>query len=175
MPAADLSQLKDIHLPETISNWPMAFGWWALLAVVLVLLCTSLYFWRQYQIKNANKKAALRLLNHQYEQFKASKDSQRFLQQVNQVLKRYCLKAFPEAIHLSGPAWTNFLINTSAKDAHATFFDQPTANAISQGIYQEHCQYDAHTLYQACTSWLKQNKPLTTENRINTQTGGSND
>lgn len=37
-----LEQLKDIYLPEQVSSWwPLAYGWWILIAVavLLVLLC----------------------------------------------------------------------------------------------------------------------------------------
>lgn len=39
--AQQLEQLKDIHLPEPISWWPLAWGWWivlVLLALVIVAL-----------------------------------------------------------------------------------------------------------------------------------------
>ncbi|MDE5004924.1 DUF4381 domain-containing protein, partial [Francisella tularensis subsp. holarctica] len=32
-----LEQLKDIYLPEKFSKWwPLAYGWWLLLAVVIL-------------------------------------------------------------------------------------------------------------------------------------------
>lgn len=35
-----LAQLRDIHLPEPISWWPLAPGWWA-----LIILCLALSIW----------------------------------------------------------------------------------------------------------------------------------
>jgi hypothetical protein len=153
--APDLSQLKDIHLPNVITAWPTSFGWWTLLTVIIVLTLAGLYFRNQERKKNANKRAALILLDNQYAQFKANNNAQTFLQQSNQILKRYCLDKYPEAVSLSGPAWTDFLIRHS----HKTFFNAELANAISQGLYQAHCQFDAQALYLACGSWLKNNKP----------------
>ncbi len=157
-PPVDLSQLRDIHLPSAINEWPIAFGWWLSLALIIIVLASAIYFWRHSKAKNAVRKSALSLLDHQYTQYKANKNTQLFLQQTNKILKRYCLTAYPEAIQLSGPAWTDFLIRGSVKDGHTVFFDAELANAISQGLYQSHCQYDADALYQACGSWLKNNK-----------------
>jgi hypothetical protein len=154
-PAADLSQLKDISLPSTISDWPIAFGWWALFVIALLSLFAAVYFWQYFKAKNANKKAALYLLKVKYHEFKADSDSAAFLQHSNQILKRYCLKHYHTAVSLSGLAWIDFLIHHSEK----TLFNEELAHAMSQGIYQEHCQYDADELYNACASWLKHNKP----------------
>jgi hypothetical protein len=154
-PAADLSQLKDIRLPNTISDWPIAFGWWALLVITLLSLFAAVSLWQYFKDNNSNKKAALHLLKLKYHQFKANSDSLAFLQHSNQILKRYCLKQYPAAVSLSGLAWINFLIRHSEK----TFFNEELAHAISEGLYQEHCQYDADKLYSACSSWLKNNNP----------------
>ena len=36
--------LRDIHLPEVISWWPLAIGWWILIALpIILLLCYLLY------------------------------------------------------------------------------------------------------------------------------------
>jgi len=166
-PQVDLSQLKDIHLPNAISDWPIAFGWWTLLILIVLTIGAGLYFWRRYKAKNANKKAALQLLELTYIQFKSDQNSHNFLQHSNQVLKRFCLKQYPAAVSLSGSAWTDFLIRHSEK----TFFNENLVHAMSQGIYQSNCQYDADELYKACSSWLKNNKIVA----LNATIGHSND
>lgn len=35
--AEQLKDLRDIHLPEPVSFWPLAVGWWALLVIIPVL------------------------------------------------------------------------------------------------------------------------------------------
>ncbi|HPY40873.1 MAG TPA: DUF4381 domain-containing protein, partial [Thiolinea sp.] len=39
--------LRDIHLPPEISWWPLAWGWWALLALVVLILVMLFNWWRQ--------------------------------------------------------------------------------------------------------------------------------
>ena len=163
--APDISQLKDIHLPSAITEWPISFGWWWLLTVTIMAIIIGIYAYYQERKKTATKRAALTLLNHQFEHFKENGNSQVFLQQSNQILKRFCLDKYPEAVSLSGPAWTNFLIRHS----HKTFFDTELANAISQGIYQPHCQFDAQALHHACSSWLKNNKPTKLRKELSEQ------
>ncbi len=55
-------QLHDIHVPEQVSNFPIAPGWWLLLAL---LICISLWLYKKHKknsLLNANKKQALTLL-----------------------------------------------------------------------------------------------------------------
>ena len=57
-------QLHDIHVPEQISNFPIAPGWWLLLAL---LLTCALWFYkkRKQGIRdNASKKQALTVLTN---------------------------------------------------------------------------------------------------------------
>ncbi len=58
--AQQLAQLHDIHLPGSVSWWPLAPGWWILLAVVLIVL-TGLGF-MEIRRRRALKYRALREL-----------------------------------------------------------------------------------------------------------------
>lgn len=46
-----LEQLKDIQLPEPVSWWPLAYGWWGLMALALLAV---VMLWRHYQ-QNSHK------------------------------------------------------------------------------------------------------------------------
>ena len=174
-PAADLSQLKDIHLPEAIHDWPIAFGWWILLILIVVSITAGIYLLLRYKTITANKKAALKVLKQQFAQYKVDQDAPSFLLGTNQTLKRYCLKAYPEAVSLSGTSWTDFLIQHYKKKNKADAFSEEIINALSQGLYQPNCQFDAHTLYKTSTAWLKNNKPDAKVNADNASKGHSND
>ena len=43
-------QLKDIHLPGSPDLWPLALGWWLLLAIIVLAL-----FWLFSQLKKRNR------------------------------------------------------------------------------------------------------------------------
>ena len=59
-PASPLDQLKDIHLPEAVSIWPLAWPWWILIICTLALLVFAIWQhkkgqWRRHalvQLKN---------------------------------------------------------------------------------------------------------------------------
>ncbi len=56
-------QLKDIHLPEQVSHFPVAYGWW-----ILLTLCITFIIWGVYRLKKRiqqqkSKKYALSILS----------------------------------------------------------------------------------------------------------------
>jgi len=59
--AAQLAQLRDIHLPDPISWWPLAPGWWALAAILLVGSAAILIF--EIRRRRSLKYRALRELD----------------------------------------------------------------------------------------------------------------
>ncbi len=51
-------ELRDIHLPEAISWWPPAPGWWFLLGSI-VFIVIAVFLFKHYQKKQALKKQVL--------------------------------------------------------------------------------------------------------------------
>jgi hypothetical protein len=57
-------QLHDIHLPEQVSNYPIAPGWWLLLALIVI---SAIWFYKKFKKNkclNASKKEALSTLEN---------------------------------------------------------------------------------------------------------------
>jgi len=59
--AAQLAQLRDIHLPDPISWWPLAPGWWALAVLLIVCSASALVF--EFRRRRSLKYRALRELD----------------------------------------------------------------------------------------------------------------
>ena len=55
-------QLHDIHVPEQVTNLPIAPGWWLLLALILIAAFWSFKKFKQKKRLNANKNQALAVL-----------------------------------------------------------------------------------------------------------------
>jgi len=55
-------QLHDIHVPEQVSNFPIAPGWWLLLVLVIVIAVLSYKKFKKNKRLNSSKKQALTVL-----------------------------------------------------------------------------------------------------------------
>ena len=109
--ADPLAQLRDIHLPDSISAWPPGPGWWLLAAgTLLALAALVIWLWRRHRA-NAWRREALAALETAHREWQADGDTAVFLHRVNAVLKRAALRQFPnyDVARLSGAQWEAFL------------------------------------------------------------------
>ena len=118
-----LDKLHDLVEPAAVAWWPLAPGWWIVIALLLVWLgaafVTAWIRWR----KTAYRRAGLRLLDKiEKASANASADSVRLLGSLSSLLKRVALAAFPRerVASLSGDEWIAFLDRTSAGARFAT-------------------------------------------------------
>ena len=156
--AQTLLPLKELKLPDAISWWPLAPGWWILLVLVIGLLFCAIFLLRKWWLSNQDRRETLRLLKSVYAQWQAGGRSQEYILQVNTALKCFCRDRFPEALSLSGESWINFL----NRRAGITLFDGDIAKALAQGAYmpeQDDRQIPAQQIMQASLSWLKKASP----------------
>ena len=155
-PASAPLPLHDLQLPEAISWWPLAPGWWALLVMVLILLFTLAYFTRNWWRNNQDKRNAQQLLKSAYAQWQANQNQQQLIMQFNSVLKRYCRNRFPQAISLSGEQWTDFLNRSAA----TSLFSGIEAEALQSGAYRADAlpSLAAQELFKNCQRWLQKAK-----------------
>lgn len=100
-----LDQLQDIHLPEQISSWPPAYGWWILLAFTICACYLLFRWWRNRKNILAAKRQAIFAVGQVEEE-----DNWPTL--FNQILKRVCLSYFPaeDVAKLYGDDWQQFLL-----------------------------------------------------------------
>ncbi len=169
-----LSELKDIHLPEPISWWPLAPGWWILAAVVVIaLIGTGIWLYR-YKQRNAYRheaQQALALLEQ------LSLEPQLWLQQLNLLLKRAAHTAYENEVSakLNGAAWRDFLIQQAPRITHP----DDALRLLSEGIYQsgESLNTDIEAqrtaLQTYVSQWLqKHERQLVPVERENTESTG---
>lgn len=103
--------LRDLHLPEAISWWPLAPGWWLVMGLVLIALGYLLRIWLRSRSRGAARRYALRHLDalvHEYEQHK---DFVSFGAKVSELLRRTMLAYAPreDVAGLTGDEWLEWL------------------------------------------------------------------
>jgi hypothetical protein len=103
--------LRDLHLPEAIGLWPLAFGWWVLIALMVAGLCYLLY--RQFQKWrfNSARRLALRELNRVRTEFEQGADALTLGKELSELLRRSMLAYAPrgEVAGLTGDRWLEWL------------------------------------------------------------------
>jgi len=103
--------LRDLHLPEPIGWWPLAPGWWVVLALLAVAL--GYLAWRRYRawVLNAPRRFALRELARIEAEYLEHRDPVVLGKQLSELLRRGMLAYAPRAdvAGLTGEDWLAWL------------------------------------------------------------------
>lgn len=146
----NLPELRDIHLPEGVSVFPPAYGWWILLAAVI--LAFGLYEMVRLILRKSRKRYALSLLNKISPEYVVAS-----ARQMSELLRRVCVYKYPQAAALYGREWADFL-NRHAKirltgAAEKLLLDAPYVAPATTAYSPE----DAENLRKFCRSWIGEN------------------
>jgi hypothetical protein len=148
MPQDDLP-LRDIHLPPLPGFWPLAPGWWLLLALVALLLLLSFWLWRR-QRRLVPRKLALKSL----EQLQGSELSQKQkLQELAILMRRACLTAYPRitVAGLTGVAWLDFMDQQYGRAQ----FNTPVGRLLVEAAYRPDDPGELDAVFALCRVWLQ--------------------
>lgn len=106
-----LAELRDIHLPQAIGTWPPAIGWWILLLTLIFILGFISYYHLQKYQRSRYRRTALKMLQSINNDYQMHKNTKQWLNDINRLLKRTCMKAYPydSGVELSGIPWLNHL------------------------------------------------------------------
>jgi hypothetical protein len=151
---AALANLHDIHLPKPIGWWPLANGWYLLLALITTSFIIGGMCWYRYHCYQRPKRHALQLLKQYEQQYQHDNDSISASAMVSELLKRVALVYFPrfEVAYLTDDAWLNFLNNTG-KQPYFT----DTRELLRLLPYQKKAvATDLTPLFKSAYAWIKQ-------------------
>lgn len=105
--------LRDIHLPESISAWPLGPGWWLLIVALtlLVFAVTVRWFWQ----RTALRRAAIAELKLLESSLARTRDEHAFLCGVSTLLRRVAIARFGRnaAASAEGETWLALLSTPS--------------------------------------------------------------
>ncbi|HEY9200943.1 MAG TPA: DUF4381 domain-containing protein [Gammaproteobacteria bacterium] len=153
---ADGLQLRDIHLPDAVSWWPPAIGWWLtpLLLVLLALAFIALRRILRKRRRNASKKIAVAELQRIKQHYADNGDALHNLRELSILLRRVALSYLPRehSASLTGEAWIAQL-NQLAQ--HQVFSEQHL-ELLTRGVYQPQLETDLTPLLKQCEQWLQQ-------------------
>jgi hypothetical protein len=150
-----LAELKDIHIPQDVSSWPLAYGWWLLIALSLglvVFVCWySVRLWRLNRVK--------RLALAELAMIKAEQDN--WPSAMNTLLKRAHRAYFTElnVQQVHGHVWSHCLAEALPAAYRTAFL--ATMQPLQQHLYQP--KSAQHLVFEDCqravNQWLKQALP----------------
>ncbi|MBA2657432.1 MAG: DUF4381 domain-containing protein [Tatlockia sp.] len=148
-----LAALRDIHLPKAISWWPLAPGWYIVLALVLIVFTLLVYFIKRLYANGRAKRQALVLLEGFEQAYHRGENSQLTSMKVSELLRRVALVYFPreEVAGLKGKAWLEFL----SKTAKGLDF-QSLSDYLLLLPYQPAKKIELAPLFLAAKQWIKQ-------------------
>ena len=149
-----LAALRDIHLPEAVSFWPLAPGWWVVSFTLLVLAGGSYGFvlWRRRSIK----RAALRELDAAQRDFSSTGDCSVLATTLSSVLRRVALARFQrsEVAGLHGDDWFGFL----ASSASGVAFPSDVGASMDRAVYADPdspSERDGEVWIAAARDWIR--------------------
>ena len=143
----NLPDLRDIHIPDGVSIFPPAYGWWLMLLFIL-FLAFSYHFYKKYK-HHSKKLYALRLLNNIREDNAINN-----AKAMSELLRRICVAKYPQAVVFFGRQWIDFLNAHSSKT-----LDAKTADLLIDAPYMPSSSNlynieDAELLRNFCQYWI---------------------
>jgi len=146
-----LAGLRDIHLPDGgVPFFPLAYGWWS----VLLALVGGYFAW-VYLNKLWRASARLyarRILNSIKEDTNLAAAVK-----ISEILRRACLRKYPDAVALVGDEWIEFL-NQKAKYP----LDKQAAELLKNAPFMAESEKsfdadDMRRLWDFCYDWIGDN------------------
>ena len=146
----NLPELRDIHLPDSIPFFPLAYGWWGVIVFVaglFILYRIGVYLWR----KSARIYARRVLFS-----LKGDTGLESAVK-MSEILRRACVRKYPEAVAKTGDEWLQFLNLKSKNPLQGTAAEllknAPFMNIKEKADYSE----DMEKVWRFCYDWIGAN------------------
>ncbi|MCB1850406.1 MAG: DUF4381 domain-containing protein [Gammaproteobacteria bacterium] len=150
--------LREFHLPDPISWWPPAPGWWGVLLLCLLLAVTFRAV-RHSRRRGELKRASLARLEQINEQFRRDADTARLATELSVLLRRIALSLYPrqQVAALTGDAWLGFLDEHLAVNGGGSTFREGVGRVLCDAPYNPDCTVDANALIELIRQWITVN------------------
>jgi len=153
---ASLANLQDIVIPQAVSWWPPAPGWYGIGLLVLLGLGWLLFAWRRRWVAQRYRRQALVELGGLQDALKNPEQRQSALAKVPVLLKRVALAAWPRprVAELSGPDWWRFLDQSDDRSS----FTATHGKSLQKLAYQKDAALsdeEVDSVVQAAAQWIE--------------------
>lgn len=156
-------ELRDIHLPDPVSWWPPAPGWWLLMAGILLIAVAAIVARKIYHGKQLKRDIKAELDNIK-DRFQQTQNKTELARSLSVLLRRASISYYPKAdiAGLTGDAWLQYLDESSAGASGNSGFRSDTGRILLTAPYlpevspdNNRLDYDAQELIRLCESWLQ--------------------
>ena len=116
MTATLLEQLAPDRAPPPLGWWPLAPGWWGLMALMLLAL-VSVIWWRQRRQRPSVRRWQ-RMALRELTRLQTTGDDATLARSLQQLLRRYAVVRYGRdtVAALSGEAWIDFVVRHGGSD-----------------------------------------------------------
>ena len=145
-------QLRDIHLPDAVSWWPPAIGWWILVSILLLgfYLLPKLYRRLTYvSLSTISNKALVQIKNHHSKNNNAIETIQRLSKLLRQINMSF--NGRENIANLTGEQWIHSLNTLTEKE----FFKERHKESLINAPYQKNIDIDINELIDVTEQWIK--------------------
>lgn len=143
-------EIRDIHIPQGVSVFPLAYGWWVLLVVfILSLMGVRLIV---LAIKKSKKHYALKTL----EKIQTSSVINSAIE-MSELLRRICNVKYREASALYGKEWGDFLLNKTTSKLSDKALSLLIFAPFMDKNSNKYTSAEAQELKFFCKTWIGEN------------------
>jgi len=145
------NMLRDIHLPDAVSWWPPAIGWWILLALLLLAIYLLPKLYRYLTFKPLS-----RVCQEEFENIKIAYNKQQdlsiLIQSISKLLRQISMSFHgrDKVANLTGDAWINSLNDLTEEN----YFQEELKNTLINAPYQKNINIDARLIIDTTQDWI---------------------
>jgi len=170
--------LRDIHLPDPISWWPLAPGWWLTLCLVCLLILIF-YISRKIYSSRRLKRDISSELDKIKQQYAKNKNKLQLVQGLSILLRRASISFYPAKViaGVTGEDWLQLLDDAITQKDSDLKFHSDLGRVLITVPYQSEdslAEFDADALIKLCASWLSSShKKALTQQATNAEVSAS--
>ena len=151
-----LQDLRDVHLPDPVSLWPPAPGWWIVFGLVVTVMIVFICV-RAHRRRTKWRRMAMAELGAVKQHYDIHQDDQWLIQRLSEIVRRYAMATFPrtQVAGLVGTSWLGFLDRTGRTNQ----FTKGVGHLLSTGPYRQQASVPAADLLILVKQWIQHVSP----------------